>query len=609
MTITLLPFRAGAALMAAASLHATTAAAQTAARSATIDNVHYELTFDAATAASRQLGVAMTFRAGDAEPVLLSFPTWTPGAYDVSNFARKVLNFTATAADRPLVWDKLDYDTWRIRPTGPGDVTIRFEYRADSLDNAMAWSTSDFLLVNGTNVLPYPEGRPFDFPARVTVRTEAAWHVATGMSGSGAARQYTAANYHELVDMPIFIGALDLDSNRVDGKWYRLASYPRGVLAGAQRETFWQWTRDMMPPMHAVFGEMPWDTYTILLIFDQDFPGGSALEHENSHVGIYNPRFIGNPLLASITAHEIFHAWNVKRLRPAEMVPYDYSRPQPTTLLWVSEGITDYYADLALVRGGIVPAQLFYEITQGKIRNVAASPAAALEDASLSTWISPIDGSGFVYYPKGSLAGFLIDVLVRDATDNRRSLDDVLRRLYESTHKAGNGFTVDDWWRAVRETAGGKAFDEFSRRYIDGREPFPYREVLPLAGWSLAVDTVHVPFIGISTGSDDEGVRVTDVVPNSSAAAAGVRIGDYLVRIGDVEVTDDTFGARFRQRYGSASAGTPLPMVVRRGGESVTLDGRLRLDARENFRVVEDPNASPKARRIREGILTGKTQR
>lgn len=598
-----------AAVAAVVSLCPAAAVAQTAPRSAAIEDIHYEITFDARTAAARQLGVAMTFRAGAGEPVLLSLPAWTPGAYEVSNFARNVLNFTATAGDGPVVWDKLDYDTWRIRPQRGGEVTVRFDYRATELDNAMAWSTADFLLVNGTNVLPYPEGRSLDFPSRVTVHTEPGWQVATGMTGGGAPRRYTAADYHELVDMPIFVGALDLDSSRVDGKWYRLASYPQGNLAGGQRDTFWQWTRDMMPPMHAVFGETPWDTYTTLLIFDRDFGGGSALEHQNSHVGIYNPQFIGNPLLASITAHEIFHAWNVKRLRPSEMVPYDYSRPQPTTLLWMSEGITDYYADLALVRGGIVPAQAFDQLTQGKMGNVASAPPVALEDASLSTWISPIDGSGFIYYPKGSLAGFLLDILVRDATDNRRSLDDVLRRLYESTHKAGKGFTVDDWWTAVSETAGGKAFDDFARSYIDGREPFPYGEVLPLAGWRMAVDTVHVPFIGISTDTDGDGIRITDVVPNSSAEAAGVEVGDYLVSVGDIEVTDNSFGARFRRRFGSAAAGTPLPIVVRRDGETRRLDGQLRLDARENVRLVDDPDASPKARRIREGILTGKTQR
>ena len=123
-------------------------------------------------------------------------------------------------------------------------------------------------------------------------------------------------------------------------------------------------------------------------------------------------------MLASITAHEIFHAWNVKRLRPADMVPYRYDRPQPTPWLWVSEGITDYYADLALVRGGVVDAGGFCAADDGEDREVADAPPVALEDASLSTWIHPTDGTGYIYYPKGSLAGFLLDIMIRDASDN-----------------------------------------------------------------------------------------------------------------------------------------------------------------------------------------------
>src|SRR5918995_1368156 len=157
-------------------------------------------------------------------------------------------------------------------------------------------------------------------------------------------------------------------------------------MTGATREQFKDQISRMIPPQAAVFGETPWDTYTNLLIFDRSYGGGSALEHANSHVGIYNPQFIGTPLLASITAHEIFHAWNVKRLRPADLWPYDYAEPQETPWLWLSEGITDYYADLALVRGGVVDSAGVLGLTGEKLAQVAAEPVAALEDASLSTW-------------------------------------------------------------------------------------------------------------------------------------------------------------------------------------------------------------------------------
>lgn len=580
-------------------------AAQTPPRSAPIADVRYEVTFNAQTAANNELTVRMTFRAAGREPVLLSFPAWTPGAYEISNFARKVTGFEATAGDQALDWDKLDHDTWRVQPTAAQTVTVAFTAQADSLDNAMSWSRPDFLLFNGTNVFPYPEGRPLEFAARVAVRTEADWSVATGMTPAGAAREYTAGNFHDLVDMPFFVGRLDVDSAQIEGKWHRLATYPRGIFAGAARRGFWDQLRAMTPAMSRVFGETPWDSYTTMIIFEASFPGASALEHQNSHVGIYTPAIIGSPFLPSITAHEIFHAWNVKRLRPAELWPYDYDQPQPTTLLWVSEGITDYYADLALVRGDIIPTDLFIEITQRKIEDVANNPPVALEDASLSTWIDPVDGSRYVYYPKGSLAGLLLDIMIRDASDNRASLDLVLRDLYTTAYKAGRGFTVEQFWQAVSRAAGGKSFAEFAERHIDGRDPLPYAQVFPLGGFAFRADSARVPRLGVNTGLDSTGVVVTAVTPGSSAEDAGVQPGDRLIRVGDVEVVGQEFGDEFRARYQTVVEGSPLTITVRRGGRTLTLTGRLRFVPVVTYALEAEPDPSAKAARIRDGILKG----
>src|SRR5205814_5891769 len=138
----------------------------------------------------------------------------------------------------------------------------------------------------------------------------------------------------------------------------------------------------------------------------------------------------------------------------------------PTPWLWVSEGITDYYADLAEVRGGIVNDSGFLALTAGKINEVDAARRVSLEDASLSTWVHPVDGTGYIYYPKGSLAGFMLDILIRDASNNRQSLDNVMRELYATTYKQGRGFTHDDWWAAVGKAAGGRSFADFERSYI-----------------------------------------------------------------------------------------------------------------------------------------------
>src|SRR5918999_1422650 len=449
-----------ASLLASLPLATTVAQQPT---SAPISDIQYTVSVDSQLGAARRIRVAMRFATTGSTPVILSMPVWTPGAYEVSNFARYVSNF------------------------------------ADTADNAMAWTQPDFAMFNGTTVFLYPEGRGFNFAATVRIEAPANWIVATGMTPGAEARTFTAPNYHDLVDMPFFVGRFDLDSTRIGDAWVRLATYPMGSVSGPARTMAWDWLRRMIPPQAAVFKETPFRTYTVMQIADSSYGGASGLEHQNSHVDIVTPFAIGNPFLASLYAHEVFHAWNVKRMRPAELWPYRYDSPAPTPLLWVSEGITDYYADLSMVRGGIIDSAGFFAVTAGKISEVSQLRAVALEDASLSTWVHPTDGTGYVYYPKGSLAGFLLDIMIRDASDNRRSLDDVMAQLYAESYKRGKGFTNADWWRVVTQNAGGKSFANFAERYIDGREPFPWETTLPLAGVRLVTDTLREPRLGISS--------------------------------------------------------------------------------------------------------------
>jgi predicted metalloprotease with PDZ domain len=576
-------------------------------QSAAISGIRYEVTFDPTTAPRRTIRVGMTFDVTGQGPVLLSFPRWTPGAYEMSNFARWVSNFAATSGGRALAWDKQDFDTWRIRGDGARNMTVTFDYLADSLDNANAWARGNFVFFNGTNIFPWAEGRPYDGSATVSVKTDPSWLVTTGMTPGGARRTYTASNYHDLVDMPFFVGQYDVDSTQIGGKWVRMASWPKGSFQGAERTLFWDHQKKMFPVMTSLFNDTPFDSYTTLIVFDSASGGGSALEHQNSHVGIYTPLITQSVLFPSITAHEIVHAWNVKRLRPADLTPYRYWQTQPTTWLWVSEGLTDYYADVVLSRAGIIDSTGFLILTQGKLEETAAAPPVALEDASLSTWIHPTDGTAYIYYQKGSLAGLLLDIMIRDASDNKKSLDDVMRELYQTTYRQRwTGFTGEQWWSAVSRAAGGKSFAEFNTKYIDGREPMPFASVLPLAGFRLAVDTIREPRLGVSSAPDSSGVQVAEVQPGSPAEAAGIRQGDYLLQVGDITVRDQSFGEQFRTRYARA-AGTNLPVKVRRDGQTIDLQIAVRLAERTEQRLILDPNASPKAVRIRNGILKGTT--
>jgi predicted metalloprotease with PDZ domain len=330
---------------------------------------------------------------------------------------------------------------------------------------------------------------------------------------------------------------------------------------------------------------------------------GGGLEHQSSQVDqVLTSRLDGNT--SSLYSHEFFHAWNVKRLRPADLVPYRYDAAQPTTWLWVSEGVTDYYGALALVRGGVEDSTAFFNFIANEISSVASAPLTAVSDASLNSWINPADGSSGLYYPKGGLTGFLLDVLIRDASDNRSTLDDVMRRLYFATYKRGKGFTGADWWGEVSYAARGKSFADFGRLYVDGREPLPVESVLSLAGLRFESDTIREPRPGIGTASDSSGVRISQVGSTSAAAAAGARVGDQIVSIGDVMITNDDWFEKVRTRYAGTIL-TTLPLVVRRGSESLTLQLPVRLSLSVRTRVVPLPNAPAKAARIRHGILTG----
>jgi predicted metalloprotease with PDZ domain len=202
----------------------------------------------------------------------------------------------------------------------------------------------------------------------------------------------------------------------------------------------------------------------------------------------------------------------------------------------------------------------------------------------------------------------MLDIMIRDASDNKHSLDDVMRGLYQSTYKRGRGFTSTDWWSAVSAAAGdgtgGKSFTSFHARFIDGREAFPWDSILPLAGLRARRDAV--PRLGVLTQQDEKGIMVANVQDGSAAAAAGVKSGDYLISVGDIPVEDQQFGARLRAKYGASIEGAPLSIKLRRGTETLTLAGKLQFAPGE---VVVEPNpaAGAKAVRIRTGILKGTT--
>ena len=288
------------------------------------------------------------------------------------------------------------------------------------------------------------------------------------------------------------------------------------------------------------------------------------------------------------------------------MVPYPYDRWMPTAWLWVSEGITDYYADLALVRAGVIDSAEFLALTAGKMQEVADVPVVSLEDASISAWIGMSDGTGYIYYPKGSLAGF-----AARHPDPRGERQPPLARRRDARAlpldlREGQG--VHRQGVVGRRVAGrGRgALRRLQRALRRRARTVPLRARCSRSpGFTPVVDSNRVARVGIQTNNDSTATIVQGVTPGGAFAVSGGQPGDQLVRVGDLDASTPSWAEQFRAKYGSAAEGTVIPVVVQRAGQPVTLQMPLRFVTLRSYRLVYDPKASPEAVRIRTGILAG----
>lgn len=546
----------------------------------------------------------------------LSLPSWTPGHYTLENYARHVGRFEAVDAEdgRALRWDKTDADSWRVVSSGTSRIRVSFEFSADTLNLSGSLLHDDFGFFNGTNLFLYPE-TGYDFESEVTFELPEGWLIATELQETKLPNVYTAIDYHELVDNPTFLGHFAIDSTLADGIWVRLAVYPGSYMREPARTMALDALEKIAESLHELFGDPPYDRYTTLIYLAEGIPYLAGLEHSNSHfdvlptVAFEQPRLLFTGFIYRLLSHEYYHAWNVKRIRPAGMWPYAYDRQQFTPLLWVSEGITDYYAQLILVRTGIWPGALLWRSFEDAIGNVESQPVhEAVEDASLNTWIDPTFIPQDYYYDKGALLGLLLDIRIRDATDNRHSLDDVMARLYREHFLEGSGFTTEDFIGYVAEYVGEEASWSFYRDYVDGRRPLPFQQTLALAGLRFESDTITEPFLGVAvTATRDGGTRITTVQPGSAAARAGLQPGDILESVGEVAVTDEDWGSQFREVYTGAE-GMRVPVKYERDGQPESSWTTIGSRTRYVHRIQPERGASPGQLRIREGLLTGETE-
>ncbi|MGB8931142.1 MAG: PDZ domain-containing protein [Anaeromyxobacteraceae bacterium] len=411
------------------------------------------------------------------------FPVWTPGSYLVREFARHVEGFTAEdGAGRPLRVDRLDKHRFRIAAQGAERVVIRYAVYANDLSVRTSHVDGTHAFINGANVFCYVPGRQWE-RHELEVVPPAGWHVSTALDGGPQA--FTARDYDELADSPLEIGTHQLARFEALGKAHELALWGRGnvdvdrLVADAKR---------IVEAAAGLMGGLPYERYLFIVHLVDRRRGG--LEHERStalQVGrmSFFPRKAYEETLALI-AHEFFHLWNVKRLRPAAFRPFDYGREQYTRLLWWFEGATSHYENVILARAGILSprrwlAQLGRAFTQ--LERTPGAGKMGLEEASLTAWVKYYrpdensNNSAVSYYLKGELVAFALDLQLRKAG---HSLDDLLRLLYAS-HVEG-GVPEDGVERAAAELLGEPLARAFFERYVRGTEPLePWLDEVGLA--------------------------------------------------------------------------------------------------------------------------------
>jgi predicted metalloprotease with PDZ domain len=538
--------------------------------------------------------------------VAVQMPAWN-ALYQIRDFSHRVQQVVAFAGSERARIEKMDKQTWQIQ--GNGTIKIQYAVYWDEVGPFASQLNSEHAFIDPAMILMYPPGRRSEGVVLELPDVPDGWRVASGVSaGATQARRGTmfttdAKTYDDLVDGPIEIGKFEefqltgikpeiwvvihgdnWKKKKVEEDLKRICEYELKLMEGA-----------------------PFERYTFILHIGKG-SGGGGMEHAGSTA-------IGAPsdeYLSGVAAHEFFHLWNVKRIRPATLEPVDYAKEQYTRALWFAEGVTNTYGAYTLVRSGIWSKEQFYADLGAQITELENRPAnrwQSAEQSSLDAWLEkyPLYNQpeySISYYTKGQVLGDLLDILIRDRTGNEKSLDDVLRAMNSEFAEHGKTYRDSlDVRLTVEEIAGG-SFEEFFGKYVAGIEPFPYEHALALAGLELRIMEHRRPTVGFTAARDASGALVVQsVVADSPAQLADLRVGDTILIWNGGELPRRTDRWLREQK-----AGDFLKLWVGREGKKLSLEFRLGETKETFYGVTEDRRASEKARHIREGLLHGSTR-
>ncbi len=474
------------------------------------------------------------------EKTELKLPVWTPGSYLIREYSRHVQNFSVKdLGGSDLAWAKTTKNTWAIDTKGSKEFVARYQVYSNELTVRTNELNDEHAFWNNTATLFFVGGH-LNIPSTVKVNPYGNWRVATGLASvAGEANTFRAANYDILYDSPFEVSDFKEFKFEVLGKPHRF------VITGEGNYDLQKLARDtakIVEESYKIFGEFGFDEdYTFII----NTRGGGGLEHLNS-TALQANRFGFKPDtrykgFLGLVAHEYFHAWNVKRIRPDALGPFDYENENYTRLLWVAEGGTEYYSNLLLVRAGLITDKEFLRQRATGIQALQNRPGrseTSLESASFDAWIKYYRqdenavNNQISYYDKGEIVHMMLDMAIRSSSAGTRSLDDVMRYLWAEFFKKGKNFTPADYQKAC-ELMAGKSLDDFFSKYVRGVAEIDYNSFLSPFGLNLTVKTPNAAkaYIGADTVEADGRITIRTLAAGTPAYEQGLNTGDQIVAI------------------------------------------------------------------------------
>jgi predicted metalloprotease with PDZ domain len=557
--------------------------------------------------------IEYTLRGVGSPTLTVAIPTWTPGWYQIMPFHEGIRDLRAEGErGEALAVSRVSSSVWQVDTAGAS--TVRLRYRVLAQDEGMGFfgvaMGAHHAFINGAAAFLY-EMNSQRVPHEVHFRLPVGWQVATAMDFVGQSERrafgdvrdtFLAPNYDELIDHPIQMGRFEVREFRARGVPMRVvfASETGDIVCNMDRIA-----RDFQRIAEVgidLFGGAPFSRYLFIVhLTARGFAGG--LEHLNSTVLSALDRRDLN--INGLAAHEYFHAWNVKRIRPKVLGPFDYTQPARTKALWWCEGVTDYYASLLLVRVGLIDDRAFWQDMEREILALENNPArerVTLEEASWNVWEGNGMGyGGLSYYNKGKVVGFLLDVYIRGITGNRKSLDDVMRFLMERYAYPKPGFEEDAILHAINRVVA-QDVRMLYHRLVSSTEPLPYEEILRYVGFRLERRISENTYFGVTSRVDEVGRTIVQAVESQSPAfLMGLRTGDIVMEIDD----EAAEYLRIEDVVARKKLGDPIKIVVWRAGRLVVMEGKIGGERRAAIRLVPEQTADEAVLRVREGLLRG----